>query len=229
MSPTAEVLPGKVAELEKEFKEQLEPSDGYIKAEITPEFDAIKELIESGKMDDAQKQFAETETKVLKAEASHKAEPLAWNLFWIELAYLAFLLLLGYGVHKKPEFWLWSGLVTLGAKTAWYGALGGIAVGLYGIYSHVRVRDFDAGYRLWYLCKPVMGAIFGWFVYLVYYIGMVSVQGAGSVDVKTPALPYAIAFLAGFSERFTVKIIDRVMEVLATSDDKSASTAPRNY
>jgi hypothetical protein len=152
---------------------------------------------------------------------------MAWNLFWIELAYLAIILLLGYAIHKLPEFWLWSGLVTLSAKTAWFGALGGIAVALYGIYSHVQVRDFDAKYRLWYLCKPVIGAIFGWFVYLVYYVGLVSVQGV-NVDVKTPAVPYAIAFLAGFSERFTVQIIDKVMQVLATWQDKP-TMGPRTY
>jgi hypothetical protein len=90
-----------------------------------------------------------------------------------------------------------------------------------------QVRDFDAKYQLWYLCKPVIGAIFGWFVYLVYYVGLVSVQGV-SVDVKTPAVPYAIAFLAGFSERFTVQIIDKLMEVLATSKE-SSSTGPRTY
>jgi hypothetical protein len=183
--------------------------------------------LDEGKKEEAKKRFVETEVKVIKAEASQKAEPLAWRLFGIELAYLAGVLLIGYLVHKIPDFWLWAGLVTLGAKTAWFGALGGIAVALYGIYSHVQVRDFDAKSHLWYLCKPVIGGIFGWFVYLVYYVGLVSVQGV-TVDVKTPAVPYAIAFLAGFSERFTVQIIDKLMEVLATSKETSA-TGPRTY
>lgn len=229
MTAPAELLPETVEQLEKEVKEHVEPNDEYFAAQITPDIAQIKDLMQSDKKDEAKKRFVETEVKVLKAQASRKAEKIAWSLFWTELVYLAVLLLIGYAVHKSPDFWLWSGLIGLGAKTAWYGALGGIAVGLYGIYSHVQVRDFDFEYKLWYLAKPVMGAIFGWFVYLVYFVGLVSVQGGASVDVKTPAVPYAIAFLAGFSERFTVKIIDKVMEVFATWDEKSTPSGPRNY
>jgi hypothetical protein len=216
-----------IDELEKEVKDRLDQDDSFFPAIVTADFVEMRDLLQSGKKEEAKRRFVETEVKVIKAEASQKAEPMAWRLFGIELAYLAGILLIGYLVHKIPDFWLWAGLVTLSAKTAWFGALGGIAVALYGLYSHVQVRDFDAKYHLWYLCKPVIGAIFGWFVYLVYYVGLVSVQGV-TVDVKTPAVPYAIAFLAGFSERFTVQIIDKLMQVLATWQDKPA-TGPRTY
>jgi len=222
-----DVTAATIDELEKEVRDRVEPGDGFFPAVVTPDLVEMRDSLQSGRKEEAKKRFVETEVKVIKAEASQKAEPLAWRLFGIELAYLAGVLLIGYLVHKIPDFWLWAGLVTLGAKTAWFGALGGIAVALYGIYSHVQVRDFDAKYELWYLCKPVIGAIFGWFVYLVYYVGLVSVQGV-TVDVKTPAVPYAIAFLAGFSERFTVQIIDKLMEVLATSKE-TPTTGPRTY
>jgi hypothetical protein len=76
-----------------------------------------------------------------------------------------------------------------------------------------------------------MGAIFGWFVFLVYFVGLVSVQGQTKLDVKTPEVPYAIAFLAGFSERFTIKIIDRMMQVITTWEEKSEgqSNKPKNF
>jgi hypothetical protein len=77
---------------------------------------------------------------------------------------------------------------------------------------------------LWYICKPVVGAIFGWFVVLVYYVGLVSAQG--QADVKTPQVTYAIAFLAGFSERFTIKTIDRLMTVLTGEEDKDKDKGP---
>jgi len=216
-----------IDQLEKEVRDRAEAGDSFFPAVVTPDLVEIRDLLQTGKKEEAKKRFVETETKILKAEASNKAEPTARRLLGIELAYLAGVLLLGFLVHKMPNFWLWAGMVTLGAKTAWFGALGGVAVALYGIYSHVQVRDFDSKYALWYLCKPIMGAIFGWFVYLVYYVGLVSVQGV-TVDVKTPAVPYAIAFLAGFSERFTVRIIDKLMEVLATSNE-TATTGPRTY
>jgi hypothetical protein len=228
MTAVAE-LPDKVGDLEKQLKERVEPNDGFFAADIHREIDDTKDLINSGRNEEAKKRFGDTEAKVLKAEASHNAEPLAWNLLWVELGYLALILLLGYLTFKLPDFWLWKGLVTLSAKTVWFGALGGVTVALYGIYSHVQVRDFDAKYRLWYVCKPIVGAIFGWFVYLVYYVGLVSVQGSSSVNVQTPAVPYAIAFLAGFSERFTVQIIDKLMQVLATWEEKPTTTTPRMF
>ena len=102
--------------------------------------------------------------------------------------------------------------------------MGGVAIGIYGIYGHVAAKNFDASFRLWYICKPVVGAIFGWFVVLVYYVGLVSAQG--QADVKTPQVTYAIAFLAGFSERFTIKTIDRLMTVLTGEEDKDKDKGP---
>ena len=111
---------------------------------------------------------------------------------------------------------MWKGLVEYPLQTAWFGALGGITIAIYGIYEHIQLRDFDPKYELWYMCKPLMGAIFGWFVYLIYFIGLISVQGLDSTNINHPELPYLIAFLAGFSERFTLRLIDRLMEVLTT-------------
>jgi len=227
MNTVAELLRETVDEFEKEITDHVETEDGYFAATLGPEIDEIRELLQEGKNDEAKRHFLEAKAKVRMAEASYKAESTAWYLLWVELGYLAVILVLGYLVHKLPDFWLWSGLISLSAKTAWFGTLGGVAVALYGIYGHVQVRNFDAKYKLWYICKPVMGAIFGWFVYLVYYVGLVSVQGASNVDVRTPAVPYAIAFLAGFSERFTVQIIDKLMQVLVTSQETTAG--PRNY
>lgn len=222
--------PQEVDALDKRVQAQTLQDDLFIVAQFTHEIEEIKDLLQSGKPEEAKKKFEDTEAKILKAEASHKAEPLAWSLLWIELAYLAAILFFGYVTFKFPEFWLWKGLVTLSAKTAWFGALGGASVALYGIYSHVQARDFDSKYKLWYVSKPIIGAIFGWFVYLVYYVGLVSVQGtAKPLDVAIPFVPYAIAFLAGFSERFTVQIIDKLMQVLVTWKEKPDTTGPRMF
>jgi len=128
---------------------------------------------------------------------------------------------------RYPNYRLWDGLVGLSANAAWFGAIGGVTIGLYGIYTHISAKDFDANFRLWYICKPVMGAIFGWFVVLIYYVGLVSTQSA-SPQVNSPQVPYAIAFLAGFSERFTTKTIDRLMTVLTGGDDKKKDKAAKD-
>jgi hypothetical protein len=181
-----------------------------------------KSLLEAGKAAEAEQKYTETKLLVERAEASILAEPLAWRLLFIQLGYLVLLLFLGYVTHQWPAYWLWSGFLTLHSATAWFGALGGVAIGLYGLYTHIQARDFDPKFELWYVCKPVMGAIFGWFVFLVYFVGFIAVQGNAKVENRL--VLYAIAFLAGFSERFTIKIIDRLMQVLTTWEEKPGNS-----
>ena len=117
---------------------------------------------------------------------------------------------------------MWDGLIKQDTETAWFGALGGVTIAIYGIYDHIRRRDFDPKFYLWYLCKPVIGGIFGWFAYLVFYLGLISATGVTTPAPK-PQLPFAIAFLAGFSERFTIQLIDKVMGVLLGTPDSKPS------
>lgn len=195
----------------------------YSAAAIDNGIAEAKRLLRAGKAAEAEQKYTETRILVERAEASIQAEPLAWKLLWIELAYLLLLLFIGYLTHEWPAYWLWAGFLGLHSATAWFGALGGVAIGLYGLYTHVQARDFDSKYELWYVCKPVMGAIFGWFVFLIYFVGFVATQGA-SADIKNHLVLYAIAFLAGFSERFTIKIIDHLMQVLTTWQEKPSGT-----
>jgi len=177
-------------------------------------------LFNENKIPESLKKYSQALAKIEKAEISTRGEALARWLLWFELGCLAALLALGYFTYKWPHFWLWEGLVpNLHLQTAWFGALGGVTIALYGIYNHVQGRDFDPKYKFWYLCKPIIGGIFGWFVYLIYFIGLISVQGLQGAQIKAPELPFAIAFLAGFSERFTIKIIDRLMSVLTTWEE----------
>ena len=147
------LAPPDIDALEKRVRAQADQDDPFIVAPLIQEVEETRDLLQSNKPEEARKHYEETEAKVLKAEASHIAEPLAWSLLAVELAYLAALLFIGYVTFKFPDFRLWSGLVTLSGKTAWFGALGGVTVALYGIYSHVQVRDFDSKYKLWYISK----------------------------------------------------------------------------
>jgi hypothetical protein len=187
-----------------------------------------RRLLGAGKLREAEDAFTEIRIMVERIDASVKASPIAWMLFCLQLTCLLVLLSLAYLTFKWPGYWLWAGVVTLHTKTAWFGALGGIAVGLYGLYTHIQARDFDPAYRLWYLSKPIVGAIFGWFVVLVFRVGIVSLQGVGDQEIKSPLLFYVIAFLAGFSERFTIKIIDRLMQVLTTWEEKPTDTSDKS-
>jgi len=218
--------PAGTAELSQELDALRRRVDELTRAggcytDIEGQIAAARAQLISYKINEAQATYDVAAAAVCRAEASAHAQALAWKLLAIETAYLATILGLGYLVKRYPDFWLWSNLVGLGAKCAWFGALGGVTIGIYGIYTHISAKDFDASFRLWYICKPVMGAIFGWFVFLVYYVGVVSAQAGTTPQITSPELSYLIAFLAGFSERFTIKTIDRFMTVLTGGDDKN--------
>lgn len=218
---------------EKDAADLFDKLEGMAKALKDTEYSAAvvdkgiaeaKILLKEGKAPEAEQKYLETKILVERADASIRAEPLAWKLFWLELAYLLLLLLIGYVTHQWPTFRMWAKFMTLHAGTAWFGALGGVTIGLFGLYTHIQARDFDSKFKLWYISKPIMGAIFGWLMFIVFYVGLLTVQGRPDQTQTNPLLLYVIAFLAGFSERFTIKIVDRIMQVLTTWEEKPTGT-----
>ena len=222
----------KAPHLFKESREkvhELEETEAVFN-QILAILEESEKLFDRGDISESFEKYHLARRKIETVKRSHRAEPLVWRLFWIEIGYLAFLLLVGYLTYMHPTFVLWKGLVNMHLQTVWFGALGGVTAAIYGIYEHTHLRDFDPQYELWYICKPIIGGIFGWFVYLIYFIGLVSVQGLGDTKIHTPQVPYVIAFLAGFSERFTLKMIDKLMSVLTTwegKDEEATSTSKK--
>jgi hypothetical protein len=57
-------------------------------------------------------------------------------------------------------------------------------------------------------------------------LGLLSTTGINKIS--NPQLPFAVSFLAGFSERFTIQLIDKLMGVLLGTPDNKASEKPKN-
>jgi hypothetical protein len=223
-SPAAIKLGEQLDAVERTIRELSEAHGCY--ADIEGQIAAARTQIAIGKLADAQSSYEKASVAAWRAKSSADAEPVAWQLLAVQVACLILILGLGYFVKRYPSYWLWADIVGNSAKAAWFGALGGVTIGMYGLYTHISTKDFDRSFKLWYLCKPVMGAIFGWFVYLVYYVGVISAQGtAGKAEIANPELAFLIAFLAGFSERFTIKTIDRFMTVLTVGEDPKKTAA----
>lgn len=92
------------------------------------------------------------------------------------------------------------------------GALGGVTIVIWGLIKHTIDLDFDTSYFAWYLFKPILGAVMGLIAVLVILGGFFAIQG--TTETAGPLPLYIIAFLAGFSERFSIRIIDRVTTAL---------------
>ena len=79
---------------------------------------------------------------------------------------------------------------------------------------------FDRAYVIWYLLKPLLGAIMGVIAVLIVQAGFFALQG--DLEIKHPTSLLVLAFIGGFSERFFIQTIDRVITSLL-GGEKSAS------
>jgi len=96
----------------------------------------------------------------------------------------------------------------------WTGALGGTTIAWWGIVKHTILLDFDDQYKAWYWFKPLLGAIFGMVSVIIIKWGLISLHVQPDATIQNTEVLHIIAFLAGFSERFFLRLIDRVMTAL---------------
>jgi hypothetical protein len=107
------------------------------------------------------------------------------------------------------------------------GALGGIVVSIWGLMVHTANLDFDRHFSVWYWFKPILGAASGLVAVILAQAGLLAIQGKTSSQTTANGQMalYVLAFLAGFSERFFIGTIDRVMTALLSSGQPSSSSA----
>ncbi|MBD3173774.1 MAG: hypothetical protein GF320_01230 [Armatimonadia bacterium] len=130
------------------------------------------------------------------------------------------------------------------ALAALAGAMGGAAQCVFGIRKYITERSFDPEMKLVYLAKPAMGLIMGPVVVVIFLSGALIFQGGdlasvfGSPDGGSdgtgptgPTVPQMsfillLGFLAGYSERFWVELIDQTLGALLRREDKDPERAP---
>jgi hypothetical protein len=123
-----------------------------------------------------------------------------------------------YGCYFGAAYW----------RYVMMGALGGLTVAIWGLSIHSANLDFDRAYSTWYWLKPVLGAIMGLVAVITAQAGLLAIGGQASLPASGNGklALYILAFLAGFSERFFIGIIDRVMTALL-SGGQSPSPSPK--
>lgn len=95
----------------------------------------------------------------------------------------------------------------------WFGALGAVLIGLYGIFEHGH-RDWERRLTPWHVARPFTGAALGAVAYIV-FAGIIRATGVVPVQDSIGKLVYfAVAFIAGFRESTFRQLIARVADVV---------------
>jgi len=131
---------------------------------------------------------------------------------FVSFAFLWLLELLVYSLGDRyPGMWI---LRAENFPFLWCGAVGGTTIAYWGLVKHTIQLDFDDQYTLWYFFKPMLGAVFGLVSVVVLQAGVFTLGGEVQLTDDNRLPLYIVAFLAGFSERFFMQLIDRVITAI---------------
>jgi hypothetical protein len=149
-------------------------------------------------------------------------------VFWIEIAYLVILGVLGwlYLTDGLPS-WIQppTALGPMPIGVPWYGAVGGVLISLTGVFEHRY--DWDSRHFFWHLARPFIGAAVAVVAVLTVQAGILATgldPGATNTTRTQDLFYYVAAFLVGYREESFRGIIKRVADVILTSDTEG--TAP---
>jgi hypothetical protein len=110
--------------------------------------------------------------------------------------------------------WLPEDLHGLALYAVWFGALGGVAASLKGIYDHAN--DWDKSNALWHYGRPFSAAVVGGVTYVLLLVASAQNQTA----LATPAI-LAVAFALGTQDkRFFSLLYEMTRLVVGSPDDK---------
>jgi hypothetical protein len=133
------------------------------------------------------------------------------GIFWLELAYLLVLGVLFYAYQHSAGFRDdFPSVGPLPMAVLWFGALGGVMVGMSGIFFHNR--RWDDGYNYWHIARPFMGAAAGGVGALLFYVAIL----LGNKQRPQPdrVTFEAAAFIFGFADDAFRAMIKKVTDLL---------------
>lgn len=210
-----QVLNGEIAAAINELNgtaKEFSSSEGFSKAYL--------ELIAHARAHAAEKHWADAQQAIWEATflvnralETRGAAGLRCGVAVYAVLWLLFLLIAGLQL-RRMELDAWGSFLFGFAYWRYLlmGALGGVTIVIWGLIKHATDLDFDTHYAAWYYFKPILGAVMGLLAVLIILGGFLAIQGKTTPGSTLPL--YIVAFLAGFSERFSIQIIDRVMTAI---------------
>lgn len=104
-----------------------------------------------------------------------------------------------------------------------FGALGGVAISLAGVFDHMY--DWDDRYIYWHVARPFVGAVVAVVAVLIIQAGILAVgvepteKGAGAKDL----LYYVIAFIVGYREKTFRDMVKKAADLIFTSPSEGSA------
>jgi hypothetical protein len=117
-----------------------------------------------------------------------------------------------------------------------WGATGSLAAILYKFYTEEKRVRFDLEFR-WLIARPVIGIIMGAVVYLALAAGLMLIapnpaSNTKGTDIATSVarleVYWVVAFLAGFSDKFYIKIIDLLVERTVGKEEQNGDLGEKD-
>jgi len=165
----------------------------------------------------------EASVRLNRAVESENLRPLRLRLlavpvFWCLVLYLSQVLV----GHLQARYGLLGFFNLDFFRYVWFGLLGGTTIFLWGIVKHSSEMNFDGSFLIWYLLKPLLGAIMGSVVVLFTLGGFLALKGDAAAAGRTPLL--ILAFIGGFSERFFLRLVDLVVSSIVEGGESGAGS-----
>jgi hypothetical protein len=147
--------------------------------------------------------------------SAEQAPPLRLWVFLYNVLWLFLLLAAGVLYIGRPQLFAafadgWRGFVAI---SVWFAILGGVAISFKGVYDHYRREEWTTGgWTLWYIGRPLSGAIVGVMVYVLLRV-------LNSNDPAIPALAVAAFTLGTQEKRFFTFLAEVASLVLTVPSD----------
>ncbi|HVS86279.1 MAG TPA: hypothetical protein VHD91_11660, partial [Gaiellaceae bacterium] len=103
--------------------------------------------------------------------------------------------------------------------SAWFGALGSVAIGFHGVFEHGAVDKhgnslWSGRWPLWYAGRPFSGMLTGVMTYVLLRVA--------SGDAPDLYVTIAAAFIFGTQENLFFRFLSRIAKVIVSTDEPHA-------
>lgn len=218
-----DISPKVVAQLHEVFADidYLDGNNVSVQHLLTMIGDEIRGLSGDNLLSDLNLRYLRNNVKVVKEQYKYSTSRRPWCLVVYHAGFIFLWILL---VIPRLH-WIINALgrgqmALIAVVSAVSGAIGASVFAISGLYTHRIRMDLDGRFAMWYLVKPLVGAIMGGFVGL---LASIAVHGVGGVSVS----PFTIvaAGLGGMHEAWAMNKLQNYTNKAFGQNKQPATTS----